>query len=288
MAEPSRTLTLGNPGLTKPFFGAGLDTPGANHDILKAQREFLMADYDNRVVRTASGVAAIDAGLRGYMLRVYNYMLVGLGLTGAVAWLTAETPLSQIFYTQVQTVNGVVPQPNILGWVAFFAPLAVVFFLSYRIQKMSLSAAQTTFWVLAALMGLQLSSILLIYTGASVAMTFFVTAGMFGGMSLYGYTTQRDLTGIGSFLIMGVWGLILAMLVGMFFHSSALQFVISVIGVLVFTGLTAYDSQRIKNSYYVGDDGTVTGKKAVMGALSLYLDFYNMFLFMLRFMGNRR
>jgi hypothetical protein len=223
------------------------------------------------------------------MLRVYNYMLVGLGLTGGVAWLTANTPLINVFYNQVQTANGgTVAQPNILGWIAMFAPLAMVFFLSFRIQKMSFATAQLTFWAYAALMGVSLATILLLYTGASIAMTFFVTAGTFGAMSLYGYTTGRDLTGMGSFLFMGLIGLILASVVGMFFHSSQLQFVISVIGVLIFTGLTAYDSQNIKNMYYVGDDGEMAGKKSIMGALRLYLDFVNLFLFLLRFMGNRR
>src|SRR3984957_8856298 len=278
------TLTLRNPRLRAASFTyLGLDTPVANYDIVGVQRECLMADYDNRLARGATaGVAATDAGLRSYMLRVYNYMLVGLGLTGAVAWLAAETPLSQNFYNQGQTANGVAAQPNILGWIAMFAPLGMVLFLSFRIQKMSFAAAQATFWAYAALMGVSLSTILLLYTGASIAMTFFVTAGMFGAMSLWGYTTGRDLTGLGSFLFMGLIGLILASLVGMFFHSSQLQFVISVVGVLIFTGLTAYDSQNIKNMYYVGDDGSVAGKKAVMGALSLYLDFYNMFLFLLR------
>ena len=248
-----------------------------------------MANLDPRYARGAVSTAdTMDAGLRAYMLRVYNYMLVGLGLTGLVAWVTANTPLLNLLYNQVQTANGTSLQPSILGWVAFLSPLAVTFFLSFRVQQMSFAAVQGTFWLLAGLMGLQLSAILLVYTGASIAMTFFVTAGMFGGMSLYGYTTRRDLTGFGSFLIMGVWGLMLAMLVGVFFHSSALQLTISVLGVFIFTGLTAYDSQRIKNMYYVGDSGEIVGKKAVMGALSLYLDFYNMFLFLLRFMGNQR
>lgn len=248
-----------------------------------------MADYDNRLARgAAAGAAAVDAGLRTYMLRVYNYMLVGLGLTGAVAWLTAETPLSQVFYTQVETVRGTMLQPNILGWIAIFAPLGMVLFFSFRLQKMSFAAAQAIFWAYAALMGVSLATILFIYTGASIAMTFFVTAATFGAMSLWGYTTGRDLTGFGSFLFMGLIGLILASLANMFFHSTQLQFVVSVIGVLIFTGLTAYDSQSIKNMYYVGDDGEVMGKKAVMGALRLYLDFINLFLFMLRFMGNSR
>ncbi len=248
-----------------------------------------MADYDNRLLRgAASGVASVDAGLRAYMLRVYNYMLVGLGLTGAVAWLTANTPLVHIFYNQVQTAGGVMVQPNILGWIAMFAPLGMVLFLSFRIQQMSFATAQTTFWIYAALMGISLSTILFVYTGASIAMTFFVTAATFGAMCLWGYTTQRDLTGFGSFLFMGLIGLILASLANMFFHSTQLQFVVSVIGVLIFTGLTAYDSQSIKNMYYVGDDGALMGKKAIMGALRLYLDFINLFLFLLRFMGNRR
>jgi hypothetical protein len=248
-----------------------------------------MANPDPRYVRGPAVAAdTMDAGLRAYMLRVYNYMLVGLGLTGTVAWLTANTPLSAIFYNQVATQYGTAMQPNILGWVAIFAPLAMVLFLSFRIQKMSFAAAQTTFWIYAAVMGVSLSTILFIYTGASIAMTFFITAGMFGAMSLWGYTTRRDLTGFGSFLFMGLIGLILASLVGMFFHSSQLQFVISVLGVFIFTGLTAYDSQSIKNMYYVGDDGEIAGKKAIMGALRLYLDFINLFLYLLRFMGNRR
>jgi FtsH-binding integral membrane protein len=248
-----------------------------------------MADFDNRLMRgAATGDLTIDAGLRAYMLRVYNYMLVGLGLTGAVAWLTANTPLSQVFYNQVETVNGIALQPNILGWIAIFAPLAMVLFLSFRIQKMSFATAQQTFWGYAALVGVSLSTILFVYTGASVAMTFFVTAGTFGAMSLYGYTTKRDLTGMGSFLFMGLIGLIIASVVGMFFQSSALQFVISVVGVLIFTGLTAYDSQSIKNMYFAGDDAETLGKKSIMGALRLYLDFLNLFLYLLRFMGNRR
>jgi FtsH-binding integral membrane protein len=248
-----------------------------------------MADFDNRLMRgAAAGDLTIDAGLRAYMLRVYNYMLVGLGLTGAVAWLTANTPLSQVFYNQVATANGVALQPNILGWIAIFAPLAMVLFLSFRIQKMSFATAQLTFWGYAALVGVSLSTILFVYTGASIAMTFFVTAGTFGAMSLYGYTTKRDLTGMGSFLFMGLIGLLLASVVGMFFHSTQLQFVISVLGVLIFTGLTAYDSQSIKNMYFAGDDAETAGKKSIMGALRLYLDFLNLFLFLLRFMGNRR
>jgi len=247
-----------------------------------------MANLDPRYAAPVATADTLDAGLRAYMLRVYNYMLVGLGLTGVMAWLTANTSLGGVFYTQVATANGVVMQPNILGWIAIFAPLAMVFFLSFRIMHMSFATAQATFWGYAAVMGISLATILFAYTGASIAMTFFVTAGAFGAMSLWGYTTKRDLTGFGSFLFMGLIGLILASLAGMFFHSTQLQFVISVVGVFIFTGLTAYDSQSIKNMYYVGDDGEVAGKKAIMGALRLYLDFVNLFLYLLRFMGNRR
>ena len=247
-----------------------------------------MANFDPRYAAPVATADARDAGLRAYMLRVYNYMLVGLGLTGVMAWLTANTPLAGIFFNQVATPNGIALQPNILGWIAMIAPIGMVLFLSFRIQKMSFAAAQATFWTYAALMGVSLSTILFVYTGASIALTFFITAGAFGALSLYGYTTQRDLTGLGSFLFMGLIGLVLASLAGMFFHSSQLQFVISVLGVLIFTGLTAYDSQSIKNMYYVGDNGEIAGKKAIMGALRLYLDFINLFLYLLRFMGNRR
>jgi FtsH-binding integral membrane protein len=175
-----------------------------------------------------------------------------------------------------------------LKWVVIFAPLALVFFLSFRIQHLSVGAAQTTFWIYAAAVGLSLATIFLVYTAQSITQVFFITAATFGAMSLWGYTTKRDLTGMGSFLFMGLIGLIVASLVGFFWQSTALQFAISVVGVLVFTGLTAYDTQKIKEMYYVGDDGTVAGKKAIMGALSLYLDFINLFLMLLRLFGDRR
>jgi FtsH-binding integral membrane protein len=254
-----------------------------------------MADFDNRLVRGAATTAdTMDAGLRAHMLRVYNYMLAGLALTGAVAWATANTPFGKLFYNYVQTANGsVVPQPNILGWVAFIAPLGLTLLLSFRLQKMSFGAVQAFYWAIVALMGVQLSMILFIYTGASVATTFFVAAAMFGGMSLFGYTTGRDLTAMGSFLIMGVWGLLIAMLVTAFFpstNSPAVSFAVNALGVVIFTGLTAYDTQKIKQLYYyIGNgDAATAGKASVMGAFSLYLDFYNMFLFLLRLMGNRR
>ncbi len=248
-----------------------------------------MADYDNRLVRgAASGVASVDAGLRAHMLRVYNYIVGALALTGAVAWLTANSPLMAVLYHRVATSGGVALQPTIPGYIVLFAPLALIFFLSFRTASMSYSAAQTTFWVYAALVGASLASIFAAYTGASIASTFFVTAATFGVMSLWGYTTGRDLTRFGSFLMMGVFGIIIAMVVNMFFQSAAVNFVVSILGVLIFTGLTAYDTQKIKNYYYAGDNGEMAGKKAIMGALSLYLDFLNIFLFLLRFMGNRR
>jgi uncharacterized protein len=246
-----------------------------------------MANYDPRYA-PATAAYSMDAGLRAYMLRVYNYMTGGLVLTGAIAYLTANTPLINTFYQQVETARGVALQPTILGWVAMFAPFGLALLLQFRIQAMSFSAAQTTFWAYAALMGVSLSSILLAYTGASVALTFFVTAAMFGGMSLYGYTTKRDLTGMGSFLMMGFFGIFIAMLANLFFKSPAVDFMVSVLGVVIFTGLTAYYNQAIKNMYYVGDSGEVAGKKSVVGALVLYMSFINLFLFMLRFMGNRR
>jgi FtsH-binding integral membrane protein len=250
-----------------------------------------MADFDNRLVRGA-GVATetVDAGLRAHMLRVYNYMVGALALTGAVAYGVANTPpLLNLFYHQVVTANGVGIAPTILGYVVMFAPLALVFFLSFRIMQMSQAAAQATFWAYAAMVGASLASILVVYTGASVAMTFFVTAATFGTMSLWGYTTKRDLTGMGHFLMMGVIGVFIAMIANMFFKSPALDFVVSILGVVIFTGLTAWDTQKIKNTYYqVGGDTAVAGKAAIMGALSLYLDFLNIFLFLLRFMGNRR
>ena len=230
--------------------------------------------------RTAQGHVAVDRvdeGLRAYMLQVYNYMGLGLALTGVVAFLVASTPAlyQPIFGTP-------------LKWVVMLAPLGFVFFLSMKIQSMSLSTAQLTFWAFAAVMGLSMASIFLVFTGASIARVFFITAGMFGGMSLYGYTTKRDLSAWGSFLFMGLIGIIIAMLVNLFLQSSALHFAISVIGVLVFTGLTAYDTQRIKEMYYEVDSSDIMGKKAVMGALSLYLNFINMFMMLLHLFGQTR
>src|SRR6478736_1102418 len=250
-----------------------------------------MADFDNRLVRGQATIAdTMDTGLRAHMLRVYNYMTGALALTGIVAYVVANSPpLLNAFYRETMTSGGVALSPTLLGWVVMLAPVAMVFFLSFRIMQMSQAAAQATFWTYAALTGASLASILIVYTGASVALTFFVTAATFGTMSLYGYTTKRDLTGFGNFLFMGLIGILLASLANFFFKSAAIDFVISVLGVLIFTGLTAWDTQKIKNTYYaVGGDTAVAGKAAIMGALSLYLDFLNIFLFLLRFLGNRR
>ena len=220
--------------------------------------------------------ADIDVGLRTYMLKVYNYMCIGLGLTGAVAFGTSTSPemMQAIFGTPLQ-------------WVIMLAPLGLVFFLSARVNHMKASTAQTLFWVYSGLMGLSLSYIFLAYTGASVTRVFFITAGAFAGLSLYGYTTKRDLSGMGTFMVMGLIGLIIAMVVNIFLESSALQFVISVLGVLIFAGLTAWDTQKIKSMYSVADGHEIGEKKAIMGALTLYLDFLNMFIFLLHLFSNR-
>jgi FtsH-binding integral membrane protein len=225
---------------------------------------------------TAIPQVGIDVGLRSYMLRVYNYMAGGLAITGVVAYFAAASG----FYEQIAHTPFI--------YVVMFAPLLVVFLFAARIQSMSLGAAQATFWGFAALMGLSLSYIFLVYTGASIAEVFFITAGTFLSMSLYGYTTKADLSKFGSFLMMGLFGIIIASLVNLFLQSPAVQFAISIIGVVIFTGLTAWDTQRIKETYWEGDGAAVVGKKAIMGALALYLDFLNIFLFLLQLMGNRR
>ena len=225
---------------------------------------------------TAIPQVGVDAGLRSYMLRVYNYMAIGLALTGIVAYGAVATGL-------YQAIAG-----TFIYWIVIFAPLGLVLLLSFRIQSMSLPAAQASFWGYAALVGLSLAGLLLVYTGESVARVFFITAATFLAMSLYGYTTKTDLAKFGSFLFMGLIGIVIASVVNMFLASSALQFMISVIGVIVFTGLTAWDTQNIKEMYWAGDDDVVAGKKAVMGALKLYLDFINLFIMLMQLMGNRR
>jgi len=250
-----------------------------------------MSDFDrNYAARTGVAErAAIDVGLRAYMLRVYNYMAAGVALTGVVAWLifnaAVQTSASgQLVLTSFgQTIYG---GPVMI--VLFLGTLGIVFFLSFRINRLQTGTALALFMLYAGLLGVMLSSIFLTYTHGSIARTFFISAASFGALSLYGYTTQRDLSPIGSFLVMGLFGLILAMVVNMFLKSTGLDFAISAIGVLIFAGLTAWDTQRIKEMYSVNDDGTVAGRKAVMGALTLYLDFINLFLFLLRFLGDRR
>lgn len=242
-----------------------------------------LRNYQGRTSQGAQSAMMIDEGLRAYMLKVYNLMALGLAITGIAAYLTFQMAVDN----GQLTAFGQAIYVSALKWVIIFAPVALVFFMSFRIHTMSVAAAQTTFWVYAALMGLSLSSIFLIYTGQSIVQTFFVTAASFGALSLYGYTTKRSLSAMGSFLIMGLFGLIIASLVNIFLASSALDFAISAIGVLIFAGLTAWDTQRIKESYFEADSSDAAGRKAIMGALQLYLDFINLFLFLLRFLGNR-
>ncbi|NEH57379.1 BAX inhibitor (BI)-1/YccA family protein [Rhizobium leguminosarum] len=242
-----------------------------------------MADLRNYQSRAQTG-EMIDQGLRAYMLKVYNLMALGLAITGVAAYLSFQFAFANGELTAFGQAIYVSP----LKWAVILAPLALVFFLSFRINTMTVAAAQTTFAVYAALVGLSLSSIFLIYTGQSVVQTFFVTAASFGALSLYGYTTKRNLSAMGSFLMMGLFGLIIASIVNIFLASSAVQFAISVLGVLIFAGLTAYDTQRIKELYLEADDVAVAGRKAIMGALTLYLDFINLFMFLLQFMGNRK
>jgi|TARA_S200000501_G_scaffold13537_1_gene12016 FtsH-binding integral membrane protein len=232
----------------------------------------------------------MDEGLRAYMLKVYNYMATGVLLTGIIALMSFKM---SVITDSSGAISGFTAFGNALffsglKWVVMLAPLGIVFYMSFGINKMSSSKAQTVFWIFAALMGLSLSWILLVYTGVSVARVFFITSATFGAMSIYGYTTKRDLTKLGSFLMMGLIGIIIASLVNIFLKSSMMYFVISILGVLIFVGLTAYDTQKIKNMYAASDSGEMIGKKAVMGALTLYLDFINLFIMLLRLFGQRR
>ncbi len=226
----------------------------------------------------------VDEGLRQYMLKVYNYMSGGLCLTALAAYIVANTSLIRLFFNI--TPQGV--SMSGLGWLFLFAPLIMVFAFGWVVQRGSLQQVQTMFWAFSAVMGISLTPILLVYTGASVARVFLITAAMFGGMSIYGYTTKKDLSSMGSFLMMGVWGLIIASVVNLFFQSPGMSYAISVIGVLVFTGLAAYDTQAVRQIYYGSDNEDVIGRKAIMGALNLYMDFINMFIYLLRLMGDRR
>lgn len=252
----------------------------------------MVEDYKYRPSTTTSArtAAEVDEGLRAYMLTVYNYMASALVLTGLMAYVTANVPaLYSLLYTFSSAPDGTIylTGQTMLGLIVMFAPLGLVFFLSFRINHMQASTAQMVFWLYAGLVGMAIASILFVYTGTSIAKTFFVTAAAFGSLSLYGYTTKRNLTGMGSFLIMGLFGIIIASIVNMFLQSGMMDFIISVGGVLIFAGLTAYDTQKIKLMYLQSDGNEITTKKAIMGALRLYLDFLNMFLFLLRFMGNR-
>jgi FtsH-binding integral membrane protein len=240
-------------------------------------------DYDSNTRRNPLGMGAppyvgaqIDEGLRAYMQRVYSYMAGGLALTGIVAYAAAASG----FY---QSIAG-----TPLIWIVMLAPLGFVLALSFGIQRMSAGTAMLLFWLYAAVMGLSLGGIFLVYTGTSIARVFFITAATYGAMSLYGYTTKTDLSGFGSFLLMGLIGIIMASLVNLFIGSNTLQFVISIIGVIVFVGLTAYDTQRIKEMYLESDTVEIADKKAVLGALALYLDFINLFMLLLQLFGQRR
>jgi FtsH-binding integral membrane protein len=229
-------------------------------------------------VEIARGQTALDAGLRSYMLSVYNYMASGVLLTGIIALVFATSGYAAV----------VLGGPGILKYVIMLSPLAFVMMMSFGINRLSAGMVQSLFWSFAAAMGLSLSSVFLVYTGTSIAQTFFGTAAGFAGLSLLGYTTKKDLSAFGTFLVMGVVGLLVAMIINIFVRSSTFQLVISGIGVLLFAGLTAYDTQRIKRLYSQVAGTDMLGKSAIMGALSLYLDFINLFMFALQLVGNRR
>jgi FtsH-binding integral membrane protein len=254
-----------------------------------------MSDFDRNVAARrgtfgADRAVAIDAGLRAYMIRVYNYMAAGVALTGIVSWLTYSMAVVTNAAGDIVSLTpfGQAIFQGPLMWVLLLAPLGLVFFLSFRINRLQAGTALVLFFIYAGLLGVALASVFMVYTHASIARVFFISAASFGALSLWGYSTQRDLTGFGSFLIMGLFGIIIASLVNIFLKSTGLDWMISVLGVLIFAGLTAYDTQRIKEMYDSMDDGTVAGRKAVMGALSLYLDFINLFLMLLRLFGDRR
>lgn len=234
-----------------------------------------MSNFNNRITSFASSASKTvhDSSLRAYMVKVYNFMTIALAISGFVAFSVANSP------SLMQAIFG-----TGLKYIAMFAPLVFVFIFASKIQSMSDASAKMCLWIFSAIMGVSLATIFIAYTGTSIARTFFIAASTFGAMSLYGYTTKRDLSEFGSFLIMGLIGIVIASIVNLFMHSSALQFAISVIGVFVFIGLTAYDTQRIKQSYYMGGGD----KMAVMGALSLYMDFINLFIMLLHLLGDRR
>jgi len=252
--------------------------------------EFNKGNILNKIKEATKETVVMDEGLRAYMLKVYNYMATGVLLTGIIALISFKM---SVVTDSSGAIAGFTSIGNALffsglKWVVMLAPLGIVFYMSFGINKMSASKAQTVFWVFAGLMGLSLSWIFMVYTPYSITRVFFITSGTFGAMSIYGYTTKRDLTKLGSFLMMGLFGIIIASIVNMFMNSGMMHYIISILGVLIFVGLTAYDTQKIKNMYLVSDTGEVMGKKAVMGALTLYLDFINLFLMLLRLFGQRR
>lgn len=238
---------------------------------------------NERVSVASKAQTEIDEGLRSYMLKVYNYMTGGLCVTALTVYLLLYTGAIVSFFNITSTGASL----SLLGWIALLSPLALVLFFGYSINRGSLLQVKTIFWLYSALMGVSIAPIMLIYTGESIARVFLITAAMFGSMSIYGYTTKRDLTGVGSFLFMGLIGLIIASIVNVFWHSSALYFAVSVVGVVIFVGLTAYDTQKIRQMY-VSDNEDYATRAAVSGALSLYMDFINLFLYLLRLFGNRR
>jgi hypothetical protein len=256
-----------------------------------------MSDFDRNLAARGSFGAdralAVDAGLRAYMLRVYNYMAAAVALTGVVAWLSFQAAGGDAIRIVGNTITGATPFGQmILGGftpiILMVATFGLVLFISFRINRLQYSTALGLFMLYAGLLGVALTAIFAVYTGVSITRVFFISAASFGALSLYGYTTQRDLSPIGSFLIMGLFGLLILMVVNFFLKSTGLDFVISAAGVLIFAGLTAWDTQKIKEVYDVNDDGTIAGRKAVMGALTLYLDFINLFLMLLRLAGDRR
>lgn len=240
----------------------------------------------NRNVAQTSAQVYVDQGLRQYMMRVYNYMAGGLCITALASYIIMNTPaLLKLFFTI--SANGAVGLSG-LGWLAILAPFIMVFAFGWVLNRGSLAQVQGVYWGYAALMGVALTPVLLAYTGASVTRIFLVTAATFGGMSIYGYTTRKDLTSMGSFMIMGLWGIIIASLVNIFLKSSGLDFALSILSVIVFTGLTAYDTQKIREIYAESDTGDLSSRKAISGALALYMDFINLFLALLRLFGDRR
>jgi FtsH-binding integral membrane protein len=240
--------------------------------------------------RATAASAVLDAGLRAYMLRVFNWMTSGLVLTGIVAFGIAHTSAMDLFYPVVMTATGPARHASILAMIAMFAPLAFVMVLSFGVNRLSTQAAQGLYWAFCAAMGASLTNIFIVYTGESIVRVFFISAATFAAMSAWGYTTKSDLSRFGSFLMMGLIGIIIASLVNIFIGSTAIQFMVSVVGVLVFTGLTAYDTQRIKADYiqYAYAEGTeIAAKRSVYDALNLYLNFINLFMMLLQLLGNR-